>query len=60
MRRDGLHLRLSDANSAPINLSFHTSDSEEEGSDRGSRNTRSGVGDFVMPIHVTTAKVWLL
>lgn len=57
MRRDGLHLRLSDANPAPVNLSFHTSDSEEESSDRGSRSSRSGVEDFVMPINVSTAQV---
>lgn len=57
MRRDGLHLRLSDANPTPVNLSFHTSDSEEESSDRGSRGSRSGVEDFVMPINVSTAQV---
>lgn len=57
MRRDGLHLRLSDANPTPVNLSFHTSDSEEESSDRGSRSSRSGVEDFVMPINVSTAQV---
>lgn len=57
MRRDGLHLRLSDANPTPVNLSFHTSDSEEESSDRGSRTSRSGVEDFVMPFNVSTAQV---
>ncbi|KAI5644836.1 rhoGEF domain-containing protein [Phthorimaea operculella] len=37
MRRDCLKLRLSDPSPVNVSLSFHTSDSEDEGSDRASQ-----------------------
>lgn len=55
MRRDCLKLRLSDPNQGSANLSFHTSDSDDESSDRGSRSSRSGMEE--LPIAVSTTQV---
>jgi hypothetical protein len=51
MRRDGLKLRLSDPSPS---ASFHTSDSDDESSERGSR---SGADDCPLPTAVHSAKV---
>lgn len=56
MRRDGLHMRLGEANSPTGNSSVQTSDSEEEAE---RMNYRKRGQEFVMPVHVTAAKVCL-